>query len=1206
MRRYLPCLLITLCLCVPGCRPKDNKPPLLELLSPDKTGVQFSNQLTEDEHHNIITFEYFYNGAGVGIGDINNDGLNDIFFSANQVSNRLYVNKGKLKFEDITQPSGLLDEGKWATGVAMVDIDQDGWLDIYVCYAGPFANPEKRANELYINNHNNTFTEKAAAYGLADTGHTTQAAFFDYDRDGDLDVYLLTNITDQTGPNVIRPKRVKGEMANTDRLYRNNGNHTFTNVSKESGITVEGYGLGVAVCDINHDGWTDIYVSNDYLSNDLLYINNRNGTFTDRASDYFDHTSYSAMGNDVSDFNNDGWLDVLAVDMLPPDNKRQKRMFGSTNYDRYRSEIMTGYAPQFMRNTLQLNRGLSDKGKVVFSEIGQLAGVHATDWSWSALFADIDNDGWKDILITNGYPRDITNRDFVSYRANEVLHEGYQKGVTNKLLTAVSTLDGAYLPNFVFQNKGDLTFEDQSTRWGFTQPSYSTGAAYADLDNDGDLEVVTNNTNGPAFIYENHANDQSGNHFLRFKLVGPPQNRDGLGVKVYLHNAGSIQFQEHSPYRGFQSTVENEIHFGLGTDSLVEEVIIRWLDGKEEYLKEVKGDQTIEVNYAGAPHPPPTLRQLRWTGPPALRQLPPAPRRLRRTGRRAGETERGDVQVRPQDQGPYFEALSGNPKINFKHHETHYADFKIQPLLPHKYSQNGPGVAVADVNNDGLEDFFVGGAFNQSGELFIQKKNGSFESRPLVKATKYEEDMGVLFFDADQDGDKDLYVVSGGNEFQAGSPYYQDRLYFNDGKGNFVLRAEALPSETASGSCVVGADYDQDGDVDLFIGGRLTPQNYPQPGQSFILENQNGKFVDVTNKVAPGLKNSGMVTSALWTDVDNDNQVDLIVVGEWMPVTVYKNKGGLFENSTRTNGPSKSAGWWNSIQGVDLDNDGDTDYVLGNLGLNTKFRTSSENPVRVYVDDFNHDGKQEAVLSNNLQGVNYPAHPRDDLFQQMPQLKKVYPDYESYAGATMNDFLASTGSTHPQIAQADRFESCMLINEGKAGWKVKPLPVEAQVAPVFGIVTGDYNRDGFADVVLTGNSYAPDVLTGRYDAMKGVLLLGDGKGALTPVSIQESGILIDGDAKGLSQLITSDHHVLLLAARNDDSLRVVKSAHEQKFLSVSDHDSYAVVTHKDGRKSKHEFYLGSGYLSQSSRMFQVPYDAKEVVFFDFKGKRRNR
>lgn len=1139
---------------------------LLESLPSKHTGIEFANQLYEDENLNILTFEYFYNGAGVGIGDINNDGLQDIFFSGNMVSNRLYLNKGNFQFEDITKSSGLRMLGKWATGIAMIDINLDGWLDLYVCYAGPFANPRQRANELYINNGNNTFTEEAVAYGLADTGHSVQAAFFDYDRDNDLDVYILTNTTDETGPNVIRPKRVSGEMINTDKLYRNNGDNTFSDVSNQAGITIEGYGLGVSICDINTDGWPDIFVSNDYLSNDLLYVNNKDGKFTNVADGIFKHTSYSAMGNDVSDFNNDGLVDIIEVDMLPPDNKRRKLMLGATNYDRYRSELRYGYAPQFMRNTLQLNRGMDDQGNPCFSEIGQLSGLHATDWSWSPLFADIDNDGWKDVLITNGYPRDITNRDFASYKAQEFIHEGYNESVKRKLLKAIGSLEGAHLPNYIFRNNGDLTFSDHSKKWGFSRPSYSTGSAYADLDNDGDLDYVISNTNAPAFIFKNHAGERLKNHFLRISLEGQPQNPGGYGSKIFLFvDQDTIQYVEQSPSRGFQSSVDQRLHVGLGKFSKIDSLLIVWPDQRYQTLKDVTGDREIT---------------LLWSNAKGVSLLSLPNRKL--TGK-----------IFDPDAG-------GHRNIRFLHSETEYADFKIEPLVPHKYSQNGPGVAVGDVNGDDAEDFFVGGAFKQSGRFFIQQKDGRFSSKVLTHQTKYEEDMGVLLFDADNDSDNDLYVVSGGNEFETGSNYYRHRLYSNDGKGNFALNKTALPQKSFSGSCVIAADIDRDNDLDLFVGGRLTPHGYPSAGQSNIWRNENGVFTDVTDQIAPGLKNIGMVTAGLWTDVNNDGHADLMVVGEWMPITLFLNtKGKLVRQPDAV---PHSSGWWNSITGCDFDRDGDTDYMLGNLGLNSNYKASRDEPVSIYVSDLNKDGVDDPILAHFIQGVNRPAHPRDDILIQVAPFKKKYPSYASYAETTLEKLLEGA---KPSVMRSQTFTTSYLENKGDGRLELRVLPVEAQVAPVYGIVAGEFTGDEFDDIVLVGNFYSPEVLSGRYDAFSGLMLKGDGNGNFKPMSMQQSGVFVPGDAKGLARLETQDHKILLLAAQNNDSLKVLESKIKRtQVLNAKSTDFYAVVEGKDGKKTKCEFYYGSGYLSQSSRSMRLPIDAKSVLIFDFMGKSR--
>ena len=1093
-RQILTCSCSLLLFLLISCSRPAKERTLFEAVDPDHSNITFSNQLTESRQLNILTFEYFYNGGGVGIGDFNNDGLNDIFFTGNMVSNRLYLNKGNLVFEDITGHAGILRKDKWASGVSVVDINQDGWLDIYVCYAGPYLEPERRANELYINQGNNTFTEQARQYGLDDTGHSVQAAFFDYDRDGDLDMYLLTNITDETGPNVIRPKRIHGEMINTDRLYRNNGNATFTDVSQQAGITIEGYGLGVSIVDINRDGWPDVYVSNDYLSNDLLYINKGNGSFEDHAGQYFKHTSYSAMGNDVADFNNDGLADIISVDMLPPDNKRQKLMFGSTNYDRFQSEMQYGYAPQYMRNTLQLNRGLCDSS-VMFSEIGQLAGVAATDWSWSPLFADLDNDGWKDLFITNGYPRDITNRDFVNYRANEFIRSGNNPSSIDDLYQLLQSLDGAHRPPFVFRNMSDLTFSDLSTSWGFTTPSYAAGAAYSDLDNDGDLDIITNNTNAAALLYRNNASVNENSHFIDIQLKGPKGNIEGLGTTINVYHNGATQYFEHYNSRGYQSSVDPRIHIGLGRVTTIDSIRIDWPDGRSELKKNVSAGQVLVVSYADS---------------------------------------KPVSSVKPKVAQPEFHRANKECTIQFKHEETHYADFKIQPLLPHKLSEEGPEITVGDINNDGLEDFFVGGAFKQSGVFFIQKKDGTFQKKQLTTETKYEEDTGCLLFDADNDNDLDLYIVSGGNEFENNSKYYNDRLYFNEGNGDFTLRKEALPLLPFSGSCVVAADYDKDGDLDLFVGGRHTPQQYPLSGRSYILNNEGGRFREVTDAVAPQLKDIGMVTCALWTDYNNDNNIDLVIAGEWMPITFFENHDGKL---TLTGTVENSSGWWNSIASADFDRDGDVDFVLGNLGLNSRYKASDQQPVGIYTGDVNQDKSIDGIMSIYIGGENRPAHPRDDLLTQVTSFKKKFPSYSSYAEAKMDDI---TGHGAEEMLKAQTLASGYLENKGKGHWQLKALPMQVQFAPVYGIVAGDFTGDGLEDVILSGNSYAPDVLTGRYDAFKGLLLAGDGRGNFRDVTIQQSGLLIDGNGKGLAVLNTGKGEQLILAAQNNDALLVFK------------------------------------------------------------------
>ena len=1079
--------------------PINTTPPLFELLPPESTGITFENTLYETNDLNIITFEYFYNGAGVGILDVNKDGLQDIFFTANMKPSELYLNKGHFTFENITTTAGIDTKNQWATGVSIVDINNDGWSDIYVCMAGPYGSAARK-NQFYINNGDGTFSEKAAALGLDDDGHTTQAAFFDYDRDGDLDVYLLTNITEDKGPNVIRPKKLDGSSINTDRLYRND-NGQFVNVSKTAGILKEGYGLGVSITDINEDGWPDIYVSNDYLSNDLLYINNQDGTFSDQAGNFFQHTSYSAMGNDIADFNNDTYMDIVTVDMLPPDNLRRKVMFGSINYNRYRSEIKSGYDPQFMRNTLQLNNGIQKDHQPVFSEIAWMSGIASTDWSWSALFGDLDNDGWQDLLITNGYPRDITNMDFASYKANTLAKGRYTNQAQQELVAMINQIDGAYLPNYIFQNKQDLTFEDKSKKWGFNAPSYSTGAALADLDNDGDLDYVVNNTFAPAHIYQNHSIEQTNHHFLRIKLVGPSQNPGGLGTKVYCYTNGETQFRNMQTVRGFQSSVEPHLHFGLGSNTKVDSIKIIWPDQNTQVVYQINGDQTLEVYYQ--------------------RVITP----------NHSEVNKFDFQ-------PIFKKLDQNLGVDFQHEETYFGDFDINPLLPHKFSQMGPCLAVGDVNGDQLEDFFVGGAYNQSGNIYFQQKNGTFRGVPITTGQKYEEDIDAIFFDADQDQDLDLYIVSGGSEFKAGSKYYQDRLYLNDGKGNFNLANNRLPQIHESGSTVVAGDFDGDGDQDLFVGGQAKPHQYPLPAKSYLLVNENGRFTEQTEKLASELIHLGIVNDAIWVDYDQDDQLDLLVTGEWMAIEVFKNVQGKLERQTQKLQLNESVGWWNTLLAKDMDGDGDLDLIAGNLGLNSSLKTAKGSPLQLYLADFDQNGQSEAIISHYLQGQQYPYHFRSDFLSRLQSLQKQIPDYTTYGKSALKDIFPDKVLTKSTIYTAHTFESSWFENIDNQRFERHPLPMEAQMGPIYSILSADFNKDGIQDLLIAGNDFTTETFTGKYDASIGLLLAGQNNKQFQPISSQHSGFYLPGATKDMALILWKKKEWLLLAAQNNTTLEL--------------------------------------------------------------------
>jgi len=1123
-----------------------------------ETGIQFENTLLEDEFFNILTYEYFYNGAGVAAADFDNDGLDDLVFTSNMGNCEIYANKGNFSFVNKTTVSGIANEGKWATGVSIIDINQDGLRDIYLCFSGPYG-AIKRKNELYINTGDFKFVERAADFGLADTGFSTQAAFFDYDRDGDLDMYLMNNMTDETGPNIIRPKRVHGEMLNTDKLYRNNGNGTFSDVSESSGITIEGYGLGLAIADFNEDNWPDIMVSNDYLSNDILYLNQQDGTFLNVAGKVFQHTSYSAMGNDVADFNNDGKLDIMEVDMLPNKNYRQKMMFGKTGHDRFTSELKTGYEPQYMRNTLQLSRGLNNDSLPQFSEISFMAGVAATDWSWAPLWADWDNDGWKDLFISNGYPRDITNRDFVDYRSS--FHRLNSREVFEKL----KDLKGAHLGNFMFQNKQDLTFKDVSLDWGFDMPGYSSGMVYSDLNNDGQLDLVINNTYSKASIYKNNSQKNSVNRYLKIRLEGDKGNLQGLGTKIKLYANGQTQYYQHYLTRGYQSSITETIHFGIGNTQTIDSLLIQWPDDQINKLYAIPGNQIIHLN----------KKEM--------------PQKLK-----AGLSF-DSLAVRVENS---FHSLP-----TFYHQERFYADFNLQPLLPHKHSQLGPAMAVADFNGDNLEDFFVGGAFGQSGMLFFQQEDSGFDSIALPGEQNKYEDMGALFFDSDSDGDLDLYVVSGGNEFEAGSEHYQDRLYLNDGKGNYELATGALPEILASGSAVTGADFDKDGDMDLFIGGRLAPNAYPLPGNSQLLQNNKGIFTEVANNVAPGLQNIGMVTSALWTDYNQDNWPDLMVVGEWLEITLFENQSGRLVMKENVPGLSGSSGWWNSITGADINQDGLTDYIVGNLGLNNRYKTSEENPLQIHWGDFDNNGNMESVISFVENGKRFPIHPRDDLFQQIPQLKKKFSDFNSYAEADLTSLLGKKYLENTKNAlEVQTFASILLINKGNEGFESIPLPNLAQISPVFGIEVDDFDGNGLMEIFLAGNFYHSEVITGQNDASYGISMEfgADGK-----IHIKDEVPWLSGDVRGIVPIYLGKkmgtYHI---AAKNNQPsqwIRLFGTQIQVEPLSVVPGAKKAMLYFKNGKSKLKEFYYGSGYLSQQSNHIFPEKNLNKVTYFDKNG-----
>ena len=1227
---------------------------LFTLLPAEKTGVTFSNRIVDNDSVNIIDFEYIYNGGGVSIADFNGDGFQDVFFTGNQVANRLYLNKGKagtepMQFVDATKQASVGGDGKWCSGVAIVDINNDGRMDIYVG-ATVSKIAARRENLLYINQGNQkgadgidmpVFTEMAREYGIADDGHTTNAAFFDYDNDGDLDLYVLTNTIEQY-PNAYRTKVVDGSSATTDRLYRNmtveTGEKKFVNVSRAEGINIEGYGLGLAITDINRDGWKDIYVTNDYITDDLLYINQhdaqgRHTGFVERSADYFKHTSNSAMGNDVADINNDGLADVVAVDMQPRDNYRKKMLMGANSYQNYLNNEEFNYNYQYVRNTLQLNQGpRPNSTDPIFSDISLLADVAETDWSWSPLLADFDHDGYRDLMVTNGFPKDITDRDFISFR-----QEAATVATKDYMLAQIPVVK---ISNYAFRNRaGDstsnLVFADATQDWGMYRPSFSNGAAYGDLDNDGDLDYVTNNINDSAFVYRNNLMEQKPQqaNYLRLKFVGSEYNRMGLGAIVeiyYKDNKGKIgqQVYEHSPYRGYLSTVEPFAHFGLGNVRSIDKVQITWpgINGqpaRQQILTNVKTNQVITANIKNATSSISSPRPVGDAGSPdRVFQLP-------------------------------FTEITDSLGIQFVHQEPEYIDFNNQKLLPHKFSQFGPAIAVGDVNGDGLDDFFVGGSRQHSGTFFRQQADGRFSQKNLLpqnpspsdpsdrtritRLPKLQEDMGILLADVDADNDLDLYIASGGCEDNRGATTYQDRLYVNDGKGNFTLSGASLPTNTTSKSCVKAADFDRDGDLDLFVGGRVEPDQYPKPVSSLLLRNDTPhggaphggvrpgqsrnagppKFTDVTAQLAPALLNIGLVCDALWTDPDNDGWPDLMLAGEFMPITILTNERGKLQPAYSPLPTQK--GWWNSLTPGDFDADGDIDYIAGNLGLNARMRATTNEPVRVYAGDFDNNGFYDAIptiympsnMGDEAPGPRreYTFHGRDDLIKQMIVMRKRFPLYKDFTTASIDKLLTPEERDKAMVLEANEFRSIYIENKGvdnkgQPQFVMHPLPTMAQLGPIFGMVAQDVDNDGKLDVMLVGNDYGGEVSMGRYDALNGLWLRGNGRGGFAPVSAAASGFFVPGNAKGLVELTGANGQTLLVATQNRGRLCVFRKNTPDRTVRLRPTDASAILTLANGRKQRVEFGYGQSFLSQSARTLVVGPGVKSVAITDTKGGRR--
>ena len=1101
-------------------RSQKNEDKLFVKLPSSQTGITFANQLTETDSLNAMTFEYMYNGAGVGVGDFNRDGRADLYFAGNQVSSRLYLNDiqsgQEMRFRDVTGQSKTGTD-VWCTGVSVADVNQDGWPDIYVCVAGLTPTTPQRANKLFINNGPApdsipTFTERAAEYGLNDTGYSTQAVFFDYDRDGDLDCYLLTNALETTSRNNLRPKQINGEATSTDRLYENKNGH-FKNVSRQTGILTEGYGLGVCVSDLDDNGWPDVYCANDFLSNDLVWMNQfgtKKTGFVNQAATLMKHQTHNGMGVDIADINNDALPDIVVLDMLPADNYRQKMMLPGSNFNRFQMEKQLDYQPQFMRNTLQLNRGPVGRagpttGGVSFSEIGQLAGIEKTDWSWAPLLADFDNDGWKDLYITNGYRRDVTNLDFVASNRKQASF-GTPEAQLRQAKAELYGLPELKIPKYAYCNRGAnsqtaLTFEDVSEAWGLNQTGFANGAAYADLDNDGDLDLVTNNIDSESFVLENQLNQREAHpNWLRVSILPTQALPVIIGTKVWLYAGGQMQMLELAPVRGFVSTVENVLHFGLGADSRFDSLVIRYPNGKKQVVRSGAANRMLTIPYRPA----------------------------------------GNWSATAQTEQPLFEELlPAESGLAIHHEENPIIDYDRTPLLPHQYSQNGPYLAVDDVNGDQLDDFFVGTDFGHLSSVYIQRRNSQFEPKVLPGSDAYEA-MGAVFFDADHDGDSDLYVVSGGSRDEGLSTMYQDRLYINDGKGSFKAAPNALPPTRSSGATVCVADFDGDGDLDIFRGGRVVPGQYPKPAASYLLRNEGrGLFADVTDQIAPGLQQIGMVTSALWTDADNDHRPDLLLVGEWMAPTLFRNVGGRLQHQKNT-GLDNETGWWCSLIAGDFDGDGDQDYVAGNLGLNNKFRASATEPVRVFANDYDHNGRLDPILTYYLNHQHVPVAPRDLMMTQIPSIKKRFPTYHDYASHPFEELFTADERKNAFVREARQMASCYLENRGNFTFAVQTLPIQAQMSPIYGLLTGDFTGDAQLDLLLAGNFYGTETIGGQQDAGKGLLLSGIGKAAgRLPFRVAtDTGLNMDGDIKSIASLRRADGSVWCLAASNNGPLRV--------------------------------------------------------------------